>query len=217
MLLSVRDEENGEGMSDVELRDQVMTFIGAGHETTAVALGWTWYLLAQHPEVETKLGEEVRGVLAESIPTVGDLQKLVYTRRVIEESLRLYPPVIAVIRDVIDEDQIGGFRIPAGSGVILSQYVTQRHPEFWPDAEKFDPERFSPGKCEGRPKFAWFPFLGGPHQCIGAEFAMMEMMLVVAMVMQRYRLKLAEGSKVEVRVTLSLRPKNGIPMRLARI
>jgi cytochrome P450 len=157
----------------------------------------------------------VRAVVGERIPAVGDLPKLVYTKMVIEESLRLYPPVIAVIRDVIAEDQIAGFRIPAGSGVILSQYVTQLHPEFWPEPQRFDPDRFSPQGSAGRPKFAWFPFLGGPHQCIGAEFAMMEMMLMVAMVMQRYRLKLVEGAKVEAKVTLSLRPKNGIPMRLA--
>jgi len=216
MLLAVRDEESGEGMSDRELRDQVMTFIGAGHETTAVALGWTWYLLAQHPHVEERLRQEVGAVLGERIPGIADLPRLPYTRAVIEESLRLYPPVVAVIRDVIEEDQIGGFRIPAGSGVILSSYVTQRHADFWPQPDQFDPDRFSPQRSEGRAKFAWFPFLGGPHQCIGSEFAMMEMMLVVAMVMQRYRLKLAQGAKVEAKVTLSLRAKNGIPMTLAR-
>jgi cytochrome P450 len=212
MLMSVRDEESGQGMSDREIRDQVMTFIGAGHETTAVALGWTWYLISRHPECEERLREEVGGALGGRAPTVSDLPKLAFTKRVVEESLRLYPPVVAVIRDVIDEDVIGGFHIPAGSGVILSQYVTQRHPEFWTEPDRFDPERFLPERSAGRPRFAWFPFLGGPHQCVGAEFAMMEMTLAIAMTMQRFRLRLHPSAKVEPHVTLSLRARYGIPM-----
>jgi cytochrome P450 len=212
MLLAVRDEETGEGLTELELRDQVLAFIGAGHETTAVALAWTVYLLSQHPEADGRLRAEVAGVLGDRTPTTSDLPRLAYTRRVIEESLRLYPPVYALVRDAVEEDEIGGFRIPRRSMVLLSPYVTHRHPEFWPDAELFDPDRFLPGPVAGRPRFAWFPFLGGPHQCIGQEFAMMEMTLVVAMLAQSFRLQLAPGAHVEVQPVLSLRPRGGVPM-----
>jgi cytochrome P450 len=214
MLLALRDEETGEAMTDRELRDQVITFIGAGHETTAVALAWTWYLISQYPDVEARMRAEVAGVLGGRVPTVADLPQLVVTRNVIQESLRLYPPVFGVVRDVIDEDEIGGFRIPAKTSVILSQYVTHHHPAVWENPERFDPDRFTPEKSEGRARFAHFPFLGGPHHCIGAEFAMMEATLIVAMVMQRYRLRLAPGTRVEPLPMLSLRPKGGLPMLL---
>jgi cytochrome P450 len=212
MLLAVRDEETGGGLSDVELRDQLLTFIAAGHETTAVALAWTWYLLSQHPEAERRLRDEVAGVLDGRTPGADDVPRLAFTRQVIEESLRLYPPVYGVVRDATRDDEIGGFRIPARSMVILSPYVTQRHPEFWPDPEAFDPDRFSPESSAGRHRFAWFPFLGGPHQCIGQEFAMMEATLIVAMIAQSFRLRLAPGARVEPRPVLSLRPRGGLPM-----
>jgi cytochrome P450 len=217
MLMAARDEQGGGRMSDKEVRDQVLTFIGAGHETTAVALGWTWYLLSQHPECEGRLREEIEAVLGGRAPGMSDLPRLVYTKRVIEESLRVYPPIVAVIRAVIEEDVIGGFHIPAGSGVILSQWVTHRHPEFWEEPEKFDPDRFSPEKSAGRPKFAWFPFLGGPHHCIGVEFAMMEMTLTLAMVMPRFRFRLQPGAKIEPQVMTSLRAKYGIPMTATQV
>ena len=212
MLLEARDEETGSAFSDRELRDQIVTFIGAGHETTAVALAWTFYLLSRHPDADARLRDEVARVLGDRVPTADDLPKLDCTRRVIEESLRIYPPVYATVRDAREDDEIGGFRIPARSIVILCPYVTHRHPEFWPDPEAFDPDRFLPERSADRPRFAWYPFLGGPHQCIGQEFAMMEATLAVAMVAQAYRLRLAPVAVVEPRPMVSLRPKNGVPM-----
>ena len=158
-LLSARDEETGEGLTDLELRDQVLTFIGAGHETTAVALAWTMYLLDRHPEAQARLRAEVEDVLGDRTPTAEDLPRLGYTRRVIEESLRIYPPVYAVLRDAVAEDQIGGFRIPARSMVILSPYVTHRHPGIWPDPEVFDPDRFAPdrGSAPAAPRLVPLP------------------------------------------------------------
>jgi cytochrome P450 len=214
MLLAVRDEETGAALTDRELRDQVLTFIGAGHETTAVSLAWTTYLISRHPDVDDRLRAEVAETLGGRTPTVSDLPRLPYTRRVIEESLRLYPPVYAVVRDVIAGDEIGGFRIPARSMVILSPYVTHRHPDSWPEAEIFDPDRFHPDRSADRPRFAWYPFLGGPHQCIGQEFAMMEMILTVAMLAQAFRFQLAPGARVEPRPMLVLRPGRGVPMIL---
>ncbi len=214
MLLAVRDEETGEAFSDVELRDQILTFIGAGHETTAVALAWTVYLLSRYPAAESRLRAEVAATLGDRTPTAEDLPRLLYTRRVLEESLRLYPPVYAVARDAVAEDEIGGFRIPARSMIVLSPYVTHRHPAVWTDPEAFDPDRFTSERAAGRSRFAWFPFLGGPHQCIGQEFAMMEMTLVIAMVIQSFRFRTAPGARVQPRPMLSLRPCYGLPMIL---
>ncbi len=191
MLLAARDETTGEGLTDRELRDQVFTFLIAGYETTAVALAWTAFVLGGHAEADHRLRDEVAGVLGDRPPTVNDLPRLAYTRRVVEEVLRLYPPVYAVARDARERDEIGGYHIPAGSTIILSPYLTHRHPDFWPDADEFDPDRFTNDRSEDRPRFAWFPFLGGPHQCIGQEFAMMELVFVVAMVAQAVGLRLA--------------------------
>ncbi len=214
MLLEARDEETGSSLSDRELRDQIVTFIGAGHETTAVALSWIFYLLSQHPDADARLRDEVDRALGGRVPTLDDLASLAFTRRVIEESLRLYPPVYGTIRDVREEDEIGGYRIPARTMIVLVPYVTHRHPEFWPDPERFDPDRFLPEAVAARPRFAWYPFLGGPHQCIGQEFAMMEATLAVAMVAQAFRLRLAPGAVVEPKPMLTLRPRSGVPMIL---
>lgn len=212
MLLAVRDEETGVGMSDQEVRDQVITFIGAGHETTAVSLTWTLYLLSQHPVWEARLRDEVEEVLSGRCPTAEDLPRLQLVRRAVEESMRLYPPVFGVVRGVVEDDLIGGYRIPARTSVVISQHVTHRHPAFWEEPDRFDPDRFLPERSAGRPRFAYFPFLGGPHHCIGAEFAMMETVLIVAMILQRFRLRLAPGAIVEPLPLLTQRPKNGLPM-----
>jgi cytochrome P450 len=217
MLLATQDDETGAGPTDRELRDHVLTFIGAGHETTAIALAWTVYLLSQHRDAEEHARTEVAAVLDGRMPTADDLPRLIYTRRVIDEALRLYPPVYALGRDVRASDEIGGYRIPAGSMVILSPYVTHHHPGIWPDPETFDPDRFTPERSAGRPRFAWFPFLGGPHQCIGQEFALMEMTLVVAMLVQSFRFRLAPGFHVEPQPILSLRPRGGLPLILQSI
>lgn len=210
LMMSVRDEQTGTAMTDLELRDQIMTFIGAGHETTAVALAWIWYVLGKHPDVERRFRDELETVLGGRPPAVTDLPALRYTRMVIEETLRLYPPVYAVVRDVLREDSIGGYRIAAGTSVIVCQYVTHRHPGVWDRPDEFDPERFAPDSSHNRPKFAYFPFLGGPHFCIGAEFAMMEATLIVAMVAQRYHLALVSSEQPPIKPMLSLRPRDGV-------
>jgi cytochrome P450 len=212
MLLSARDEETGKGMTDEQVRDQLRTFILAGHETTAMALSWTWYLLSLHPDVDRRLRAEVAAVLGGRTPTMQDLPQLHYTRMVIEESMRIYPPVWASSRDVIADDTIAGYHIPAKSLVILSQYVTHRHPEFWENPEGFDPERFTLERIAARPRYAYFPFLGGPHQCIGNDFAMMEAQLIVALVVQAYRLHLLPGYPVEPDPIFTLRPRHGVMM-----
>jgi cytochrome P450 len=214
MLLRARDAETGESMSDQHLRDELVTFIGAGHETTATALAWTWYLLSKYPMVDRQLRAEVSAVLGQRRPTVEDLVKLQYTRMVIEEAMRLYPPVWALTRTAAEDDEFGGYHIPAKSVVILSQYVTHRHPEFWENPEGFDPERFAPERYADRPRYAYFPFAGGPHQCIGVDFAMMEAQFVVAMVAQRFRLHLVSGYEVEPDPIFTLRPRPGVLVTL---
>lgn len=214
MLLSARDEETGEGMGDRQLRDEVLTLLLAGHETTAAALTWTWYLLAQHPEVERRLHAELDTVLGGRLPTALDLDALPYTRMVIQETMRLYPPAFGFTRFAIAPDEIGGYLLPANSVVFLSAYCTHRHPAFWQEPDVFDPERFTPEHSAGRPRFAYFPFGGGPRQCIGNAFAMMEAHLVLATVAQRYSLHLVPGYRVEPQVQLTLRPRSGLPMTL---
>ncbi len=199
-------------MSDQQLRDEVMTLFLAGHETTAVALSWTLYLLSQHPEVEAKLRSELDEVLGGRAPTLSDLPQLAYTRMVLDESLRLYPPAWVTERKALSEDEISGFHIPAGTTVVISPYATHRHPQFWPDAEIFDPERFQAGCSAGRPRYAYFPFGGGPRQCIGNSFALLEAQIILAAIIQRYRLEFAPGWKVMPEPLVTLRPKGGLWM-----
>jgi cytochrome P450 len=214
MLVFARDEETGQSMSDKQLRDEVMTIFLAGHETTANALGWTWYLLSRHPEVTRRLEAELAEVLDGRTPTLDDLSKLNYTSMVIQEAMRLYPPAWIIGRNAVEADQIDGYDIPADSSIILSPYVTHRHPGFWDNPEGFDPERFSPQQTKDRPYFAYFPFGGGPRLCIGNNFALMEAKLVLATVAQRYRLELVPGHPVEPEPLVTLRPKYGLLMTL---
>jgi cytochrome P450 len=211
MLLAARDEETGEGMSDRQLRDETITMFLAGHETTATALTWTLYLVGKHPEVERKLRAELDEVLGGRAAGFADLERLRYTRMVIEEAMRLYPPVWAASRMVMEDDQVGGFEISAGSMIMLSSYLTHRHPTTWERPEAFDPERFAPERAASIPKFGYWPFLGGPRQCIGNQFAMMEGQLLLATILQRHRLELV-SEKVELETYLTLRPKGGLPM-----
>jgi cytochrome P450 len=216
MLLSVRDEETGQGMNDQQVRDEVMTLLIAGYETVSTALVWTWYLLSQYPEVEHRLHSELDIVLGGDQPTVEHLAELSYTRMVIEEALRLYPPAWIFGRKAIADDEIGGYFIPASSMIVLSPYITHRHPAFWDNPEVFDPERFTPECSAGRPHFAYFPFGGGPRMCIGNNFALMEMQLILATIAQRYKLRLVPGHPVEPEALLSLRPRYGLTMTLHR-
>ena len=213
MLMRARDED-GSSMTDKQLRDEVLTFLLAGHETTALALSWTWYLLGQNPEAEQKLHEELDRVLDGRVPTFADLPALSNAERVIKESLRLYPPAWGLARTVINEFELGGYRIPAGSNVVMSTWVVHRNPKYFPDPEKFDPDRWLPERAQKLPKFAYFPFGGGPRQCIGASFAMMEATLLLATIAQRFQFRAEPGHVVTPTPSFTLRPKQGIRMRI---
>lgn len=216
MLLAVRDEETGEGMDDEQLRDEVLTLILAGHETTATALSWTWYLLSQNPETERKLHAELDVRLGGRAASVADLPNLPYTGMVIDEAMRLYPPVWAVGRQAIAEDQIMGYCVPKGSNLLLSQWLAHRHPAFWDEPERFEPERFSTGRAAGRPRYAFFPFGGGPRMCIGNLFALTEAQIVLATVAQKYRLRVPANHPVEPLPLVTLRSRHGINVTLER-
>jgi cytochrome P450 len=213
ILLSVRDEA-GEPMSDRLIRDQVVTFMVAGHESTGATLSWTLYLLSRYPLVMRRVEAELAEVLGGRTPGFQDLPRLPYLAMVLKEALRLYPPFWLVTRTPVVEVEISGHRIPAGSILMFSPYVTQRRPDFWPNPEAFDPERFLPERSEGRPQFAWYPFGGGPRVCIGNRLAEMQATLVLASVLQRYDLHAVPGRPVEPAATLSLRPKGGLWMTL---
>ncbi len=215
MLLLSQDDE-GSQMSDEQLRDEVMTLFLAGHETTANALSWTWYLLAQNPDVASKLFAELDSVLAGCAPTAADSQHLPFTEMVMKESMRLYPPAWAVGRQAIAPFEAGGYEFPAGTSIAILQWTTQRDPRFFADPEVFDPERWSPEGKRYRtlPRFAYFPFGGGPRVCVGAGFAMMEAILLLATTAQRFRMSLAPKQKVRMLPSVTLRPKNGIKMIL---
>jgi cytochrome P450 len=212
MLMSARDEDTGDAMTDLQLRDEVMTFFLAGHETTSLALAWTWYLVSQHPSVERALEQEVDAVLGGRAPGFADLERLPYTRMVIEESMRLYPPAWGFSRQALDHDVIGGYPLPAGWLVFVIPYVMHRLPAYWEDPDRFDPTRFTPEHTAARPKFVYLPFGAGPRQCIGNQFAMVEAQLIVATLAQRFRLRLVPGNRVEPWPLITLRPRYGIKM-----
>jgi len=214
MLMAARDPDTGQGMTEQQLRDEVMTMIIAGHETVASALAWTWHLLAENPEVEAKLHRELAEVLGGRPPAVEDLARLPYTQAVFEEALRLYPPAWIITRKALADDVVCGYHIPAGSLVVTSPYATQRLPQYWDKPEAFRPERFLPGNAPERPRFAFYPFGGGPRLCIGNQFAMVEAGLIIAGVAQRYRLRPVAGHPVEVEPGVTLRPKHGLLMTL---
>jgi cytochrome P450 len=213
MLLMAQDEEgDGGGMTDAQVRDEAMTLFVAGHETTANALTWTWYLLSQHPDVETKLHEELEEVLAGAIPTADDVAKLRYTEMVLAESMRLYPPAWTMGRRALSDYRVGGFVIPANSIVLMSAWVMHHDARFFPGPFEFDPERWTPEARESRPKFSYFPFGGGPRVCIGEQFAWMEGILLIAALAQRWKMRLEPGQAVEPKPMITLRPKYGMRM-----
>ncbi|HZU27109.1 MAG TPA: cytochrome P450 [Bryobacteraceae bacterium] len=210
-LLAMRDDD-GSGMTDQQLRDEIMTLFIAGHETTAIALTWTWYLLSRNPECERRLHEEIDSVLRGRTPCFDDLPNLRYTDMVISESLRLYPPAWSVTRMAKDDCEIGGVHVPSGSVCIACQWVTHRDERFFPDPERFDPERWLPEARESRPRFSYFPFGGGARVCIGERFAWMEMMLAIAAIAQRWRLRQDDARTIDVMPMLTLRPKETVSM-----
>ena len=193
MLLEARDGDSSSdqrlaGMSDKQLRDEAMTLFLAGHETTAIALSWTWYLLSQHPEVEAKLLTELNSVLGGRSPKVADLTQLKYTRWVINESLRLYPPAWMIGRQSLNECEIGGYQIPVGSIILMSQWVMHHDPRYFREPDYFNPDRWISGFIKSIPRYAYFPFGGGPRQCIGSSFALMEATLVLVTIAQQFSL-----------------------------
>ena len=213
LLLTARDDD-GNSMSDQQLRDEVITLLLAGHETTALNLSWTWYLLAQHPEVEEKLHAELDSVLGGRLPCAADLPRLQYTDRVIREMLRLYPPAWRIFRRTEEPFAVGDYVLPPGSNIVLSQWVTQRDPRWFSEPERFYPDRWSEEAEARLPRFAYFPFGGGPRVCIGAGFAMMEATLLLATIAQHFRMRLAPNQRIEPLASITLRPKNGIRVEL---
>ena len=214
MLIAAQDTEGDGGrMSDEQLRDELMTLFLAGHETTANALTWTWYLLAQHPEIEQRLHAELDQVLqGRERFTVADYPRLRYTEMVVAEAMRLYPPAWVVGRIALKDFQAGEYVVPAGALVLISQYVVQRDPRFFPDPERFDPERWTTKAREARPTYSYFPFGAGARRCIGEAFAWMEAVLLVASIARTWRLRLAPDQSVEPQPRITLRPKHGIRM-----
>jgi cytochrome P450 len=217
MLLEARDEDTGEPMSQRELRDETITLLLAGYETSANALAWTWYLLSENEDVAETLRETLHSALGDRLPTLEDLPRLTYARMVLDESLRLYPPAWILGRRALGDDRLGEQPIPAGSVVAMSPYITHRHPRYWERPEEFDPERFAPRAAPSRKPFTYFPFGGGPRLCIGHNLALMEAQLIISTVAQRYRLKLVPGTRVEPERLFVLRPRSGLPMTIQRV
>ncbi len=213
-LVAARDEQTGIGMSAQEVRDHVITIFLAGHETTAMAMTWTWFLLSQHPVVEAKLHAELDSVLGGRPPSHEDLSKLTYTRMVIDESMRIYPPVHTIARQAIDEDTLVGLRIPKGSTVMIAPWLLHRHLKLWDNPSLFDPQRFSPERSAGRARFAYLPFGGGKRICIGAAFSLAEATVLLATLAQGYSLRVAPGHRVEPQGLITLRARYGMKMLL---
>jgi cytochrome P450 len=216
-LLAAQDDD-GVGMTDKQLRDEAMTLFLAGHETTALALAHTLYLLSKHPAIERRVRAEVDDVLGGHVggdPSADDARALVYTERVLKESMRLFPPAWATGREAIESVAIGGYRVPAGAQIVVSQWVVHRDPRWFPNPEGFDPDRWEPERAKALPRFAYFPFGGGPRVCIGNHFAMMEATLLLAVILQRYRVELLPGQRLELAPAVTLRPKGpGLRVRL---
>jgi cytochrome P450 len=211
-LIAARDEQTGGGMTAQEVRDHVITIFMAGHETTAMAMTWAWFLLSQHPVVESKLHAELDTALGGRPPTQDDLAKLVYTRMVIEETMRIYPTVPAMEREALGDDTLLGRRIPKGSTVLIIPWVLHRHVKHWPNPGRFDPERFSPEQSAARPRFTYMPFGAGRRICIGAAFSIAEATILLATLAQRFQLRLAPGHPVVPQGLITLRPRHGMKM-----
>jgi cytochrome P450 len=203
-------------MTDKQIRDEVMTLFVAGHETTALALSWIWYLLSLAPEADARLAGELAAVLDGRAPTVDDLPRLRYTEMVVSEGMRLYPPAYAMGRQAVRATEVAGYPIDPGVIVIIPSWVVHRDPRWFPDPETFRPERWADGSTRRLPRFAYLPFGGGARQCIGNAFAMMEAVLLLATVAQRYRLTLVPGQRIAPTAYVTLRPEPGMRMSLSR-
>lgn len=216
MLTQARYEDSGERMEKRQVRDEVMSLLIAGHETTANTLSWLWYLLAQHPAIVAKIEAELDVVLHGRFPTTQDFAQLEYSNKVIKESMRLYPSAWSISRHALADDEIGGYHIPAGAIVALSPYTLHRHPAFWPEPETFDPERFTPEQEAARNRYAYIPFGAGARKCIGDQFALMESIIILPMILQKFRLQLVPDHPIEEHALVTLRPRHGILMTATR-
>jgi cytochrome P450 len=214
LLLQASDPETGQGLTDFEVRANIITFIGAGHETTANALAWSLYLLSQAPDAQRRIEAEVDSVLGDGVPNEGAIDGLVFTRAVIEEAMRLYPPVPFLSRAAIADDRIKGFRVPKNSLVMMAPYVLHRHRTLWDDPDAFDPDRFMPERRGSIDRYAYLPFGAGPRICIGASFSLQEAVIVLARIVRAFRLELEPGHVVKPVQRVTLRPDTGLPMRL---
>lgn len=208
-LLALRDEGNRR-MTDTQVRDEALTFLFAGHETTASTLAWVWYLLATHPEAEAQLHKELSEVLAGRLPTAADVPRLGYTTNVVCEALRLFPSVYGMSRQALADCELGGYRIPQGTNLVLSQWLTHRDAQWFSEPLEFHPNRWAPEFQKSLPHYAYFPFGGGPRVCIGNTFAMMEAVLVIATMASRYRFQLVEGHQIRPHASVTLRPSPGV-------
>lgn len=214
-MLLLSEDETGARMTDQEARDEAVTLFAAGHETTANALSWTWYLLSQHPEIEARLQAEVDTVLGDRPATFQDLPQLRYTGMIVKESLRLYPPAwVLNAREALEDIRIDGYTIPKGGSIFVAPYAVHRNPAYFADPLRFDPERFSPENEKRIPRYAYFPFGGGPHICIGNSFALMEAQLILATIAQRVSLSLLPNQVVDIDPQVTMGPKNGVRMQV---
>lgn len=214
MLLAQRDKESGAGMTDRELVDEITTMIIAGHETTAAALHWTWYLLSQHPDAEARLHAEIDAAPDAPVPELEAMESLAYTNRVLQEAMRLYPPVWVISRRTIAADTLGGYVVPADTDVFISPYFIHRHPDFWTNPEAFDPDRVASDDAADRPRLTYLPFSAGPHHCVGETLAVFEMLVHVSKVARRYRLVHEPREPIEFEALINLRTRRPIFMRL---
>jgi enediyne biosynthesis protein E7 len=215
LLDAYRDEPDAE-LRRRRLRDELLTILLAGHETTASTLSWTWYLLDRNPDVADRMCAEADQVFGDRTPCYEDLRGLAYTNMVIQEAMRLYPPVWGLTRRALEADVIDGYRVPGGADVMISPYTLHRHPGFWPDPERFEPERFEPARAASAHRYAYIPFGAGPRVCVGSHLGMMEATFVAAMVARRFRLGLVPGREVRPEAMLSLRVRGGLPMLVRR-
>ncbi|MEH3143930.1 MAG: cytochrome P450 [Methylobacterium frigidaeris] len=216
LLLAAHDPETGQAMDDTDVADNLLTFITAGHETTALALTWTLYILAQHPEAEAAVCEEVRTVLGDRAPSAEDIDALTYTRQVVQEAMRLYPPAPVVVRAALTDLDLGGHRILAGTPITIPIYAIHRHARLWEEPDRFDPRRFAPEAVKTRDRYAYLPFGAGPRICIGLSFAMMEAVAILAVLVRDLRFRLRPGFVPTLKQRITLRPAEGMPMRIGR-
>ena len=214
LLMGAQYGKIGVGMTDTELRDEIMTLFFAAYEDVPNAIAWIWYALSQNPSTEKRLRTEIGAVLGKRLPTADDLSALPYLSMLVDEGMRLYPTTWSLLRDVINDDEIGGFHIPAKSTIMLDLHLTHRLPKYWDDPERFDPERFLPARSTGRPRFAYFPFGGGPRQCIGNELALMEIKLILIRMIQLYHFTLLSTPPIQMNALSSLQPRGGVWVKM---